>query len=416
MASLNVVHVPRRYVKDEWGGTETVILETSKRLLARGHETSIHCPLALSAQRDEVIDGVQVHRYPYFYPYWGLKPGAQLQLDKKGGNLFSFSLWRALKRLPHLDLIHLHTGNRLGGIGRTVAARRNIPYVLSLHGGLHDIPQEEFDNMAAPLKGAVEWGKALGMLVGSRRVMHEAGAILCVGQSEQIASQKALPHKRVIYLPNGVDPARFAKGDGARFRQLHNIAPDAKVLLLLSRVDPQKNQRFVVQALPELLKEEPGLVLVVVGPATNAAYRDAMLEDARAAGVLESLRVVPGLAPDDPLLIDAYHGANVFVLPSIHEPFGIVILEAWAAGLPVLASNIGGIPYFVEDGKDGMLFNPREKEDLIRAFRALKARGYEACAEAGHRKMVAEYTWDAITDRLVRIYEEVIDAHRAKQA
>ena len=64
-------------------------------------------------------------------------------LDKKGGNLFSFSLMKALFQHPSIDLLHLHTGKRLGGIGRYVAKKRKIPYMVSIHGGAYDVPVEE---------------------------------------------------------------------------------------------------------------------------------------------------------------------------------------------------------------------------------------------------------------------------------
>jgi len=124
---MNIVQVPRRFVSSHWGGTETVILETCKRLLKMGHHTEIICPNALAHQNKKVIGGVNISRMPYFYPYLGLSDEAKQQLDRKGGNLFSFAMMSALKKYPDLDLIHLHTAKRLGGIGRTIAMKRKIP-------------------------------------------------------------------------------------------------------------------------------------------------------------------------------------------------------------------------------------------------------------------------------------------------
>ena len=125
---MHVVQVPRRFVRSDWGGTETVILETSKSLLALGHHTEIYCPRALSTRDHEVIDGVSVTRFGYLYPYLGLSDAARIQMDRKGGNLFSFPLMRGLQRFPELDLIHLHTGKRLGGdrAVRGCAAQRSL--------------------------------------------------------------------------------------------------------------------------------------------------------------------------------------------------------------------------------------------------------------------------------------------------
>jgi len=200
---MNIVQIPRRFVSSHWGGTETVILETCKRLLQRGHHTEIICPNALAhqdkaQQNKEVIGGVSISRVPYFYPYFGLSNESKQQLDRKGGNLFSFALMRALKKYPALDLIHLHTAKRPGGIGRYIAIKRKIPYVVSLHGGVFDVPDEEAETWTTPTEGTFEWGKILGWWVGSRRVLDDAAAILCVGEEEQRQTQQHFPNKRVI--------------------------------------------------------------------------------------------------------------------------------------------------------------------------------------------------------------------------
>jgi glycosyltransferase involved in cell wall biosynthesis len=407
---MNIVQVPRRFVRSDWGGTETVILETSRRLLGMGHHTEIVCPNALADRDVEVIGGVRVSRVPYFYPYWGLRDGVRRQLDQKGGNLFSFALMRALKRYPALDLIHLHTAKRTGGIGRHVALKRRIPYVVSLHGGVYDVPAEEAHAWEAPTDGAFEWGKALGWWVGSRRVLDDAAAILCVGEQECLQTQRRFPQKRVLHLPNGVDAERFARGDGPGFRRRRGIPPQARVALTVGRIDPQKNQLFAVRALPELLAQDPDAHLLLVGHVTNDAYDHQLARAVREEGLERHVTIVRGLDAASQELVDAYHAADLFLLPSVHEPFGIVILEAWAAGLPVIASRVGGVPSFVSEGRDGVLFRVNDAGEFLRAFRGLAGNGerMRVLAEAGREKARGQYGWDRITGRLADIYEEVV--------
>jgi glycosyltransferase involved in cell wall biosynthesis len=414
---VNIVHVPRRFVQSHWGGTETVIVETCKRLVRMGHETRIICPNALATRDREVLDGVDVLRVPYFYPYLGLKDEARQLMDRKGGNLFSFALMEALKNEPRLDLIHLHTAKRTGGIGRYVALKRGIPYVVSLHGGMFDVPTAEAATWTEPTQGALEWGKLLGWWVGSRRVMDDAAAIICVGEEEKIQTQHRYPAKKVVHLPNGVDPDRFAAGDGKGFRHAHGIPEDRFVLLTVGRIDPQKNQLLVLKLMPRLAEIHDRIHYLIIGPVTNEDYGAELDAYIQHHDLHQRVTVIRGLPADGQALTDAYHAADAFVLPSIHEPFGIVILEAWAAGLPVLASRVGGIPSFVVSGQDGYLFTSNDKRSLIDAFHVLVHHPEEAraWAESGKRKARNEYGWDTIVGRLVALYEEAIRENPLRQ-
>jgi len=273
-----------------------------------------------------------------------------------------------------------------------------------------DMPAEEAASLAAPTRDALDFGKALGWWVGSRRVLRDAAAILCVGYQEHVLTKERLPGKRVIYLPNGVCPDRFSAGDGAGFRVAHGIPADAYVVATVARIDSQKNQLLPTRMLSELRKIQPKAHILLVGSITNPAYHESIRKVIAQQDLEKHVTIVPGILSDSQELVDAFHAANVFLLPSIHEPFGIVILEAWCAGLPVLASRVGGIPHFVEDGQDGMLFDPAKPDSFLGAFRTFNALedGGRRLAEAGKKKARAEYTWDAIAERLARIYEEVI--------
>lgn len=414
---MRTIQLTKRMVRDDWGGTETVIFETARRLVAKGHHSEVFCTIASATNTDETLKGLRIRRFPAFYPFIGLKPGAREILDKKGGSPFSFPMMRALKQEPDLDLIHLHTGNRLGGIGRLVARQRRIPYVISLHGGAFDIPKAEAESMAAPTKGAFDYGKVLGWWVGARQVLSDASAILCVGYPESVKTQERMPGKKVVYLPNGADTRRFAEGDGAVFRRARGIPDDAFVMLTLARIDSQKNQLLPVRMLPELLKREPKTHVLLVGNVTNTAYHDHVVRTAEELGVREHLTVIPGIPSDSPDLASAYHAANVFLLPSIHEPFGIVVLEAWSAGLPVIASRVGGIPHFVDDGADGLLFDPEDEASFLAAFEGVSANPglSRSLSEAGRAKARGQYDWDAIAERLLGVYEEAIRENTLRQ-
>lgn len=406
---MKTIQVPRRFVANEWGGTETTILETSRALLAAGHDTRIFTSMALAKERAEIMRDVPIRRFSYSYPFFGLSAQDKADMDRKGGNLLSLSLLAGLMREPGVDLLHAHSGKRLGGIVRTAARLRGIPYVITLHGGFFAVPEGEMGQMLKPIENRVEWGKPFGLLLGSRRVLQDAAAIIAVGEDEAQAARQQLPDQRVELLPNGVDNAAFSHGDGAAFRERFGIPADRRMILQLSRIDYQKNQLGLIDAMPELLAHQPDAHLVLLGPVTVASYHQRVLERIDALQLSQRVTLIPGLPPDDPGLKGALHAADVFCLPSLHEPFGIVILEAWAAGTPVVAANIGGIPSFTRHGVDILHVNPEQPADIAQALATVFDDPNLATKliEEGRRKARDEFDWSVIAQRLANLYAEV---------
>jgi len=138
-----IVHLPRRFSKESWGGTESVILNLSVELLRQGYRVMLLTSNLLSTKTSETMQGLEIRRCKGFYPRWGLSTEAKKQLDSRGGNFFSLELFRLLLRTRDIKAIHLHTGGFIGAMGRLVARWRRIPYFISLHGGQLDLPPEQ---------------------------------------------------------------------------------------------------------------------------------------------------------------------------------------------------------------------------------------------------------------------------------
>jgi len=400
---MKVIHVPRRFVTHSWGGTETVVLQTCRALKKLGHEAEIWCPSCLSQPGTETVEGVAVRRFSYFYPFLGLTEEARQAFDYKGGNLFSWSLLWALLREPGVTHLHLHTAKRLGGIVRTVARIRNLPYVVSLHGGLREIPTSEEESFVKPGENALEWGKLLGFLFGSREVVSGAHGVLCLSREEAEKVGREMSRGQAYLLPNGVDVERFRQGDGKLFRDRFQIPEEAFVVLVVGRIDPQKNQLLALR----LAQRFPNIHLLLIGHVTNPGYHQKLKEQVQEHDLAARVTLVEGLDGNGRELVDAYHAADVFLLPSIHEPFGVVILEAWSAGLPVLASRVGGVPGFVEDGSDGLLFDVDSEDSAGRGLKRL-LEDPELATELGRRgkdKAEADFSWRSVTRQLVEVYD-----------
>lgn len=399
----------RRFTPDKWGGTESVVFNLSRELIRQGIESPVFCTAMFSKPGVQCLEEVPVKRYRYVFPWLGLSPEAKAQLRLKGGSPLSLSLFWGLLKERNLSLIHVHVQHRLGGMARTVARLRGIPLVVSLHGGHFTLPAEQVDKMTKPFRGKLEWGKAFGLLFGARRVLNDADAVVCVGQSEYDEVHQRYPFKNVFHVPNGVDVDRFATADGSAFRSAYGFQPPEKIVLCVSRIDYQKNQLGLVRAFAAFAQDLPDHRLVIIGPVTVEDYHEQLLAEIAMRRIQNRVLVIPGFAPNDPLLPSAYKAAEMFVLPTRHEPFGIVILEAWAAGLPVVANRIGGIPGFATD-RENILFAEPDNE------RELADRMAELAADAALRKSLAgnafnaaasTYDWPMVARKVLEIYGQL---------
>jgi len=411
MAELRkVAHVMRRFVPEKWGGTESVVFNLSRELVREGVESPIFCTDMFSKPGLRTMGPVPVRRFRYVFPWFGLSVAAKARLRLKGGSPLSLPLFFGLLKEKRLDLIHTHVQHRLGGMARTVAKLRGIPLVVSIHGGYFTVPPEQTDKMIEPFRGKLEWGKAFGFLFGARRVLNDADAVVCVGEYEYREMQRRYPFKNIFHIPNGVDIDRFTAGDGAAFRTAFGFQPSDKIVLCVSRIDYQKNQLGLVRAFARFAKDHPDHRLILIGAVTVEDYHEQVLAQIAALGLEDVVRIIPGLVPDDPLLPGAYKAAEMFVLASRHEPFGIVILEAWAAGVPVVAHAIGGIPGFCTDRVNALLVEPDNEPQLVERMAELAAdEGLRTTLAADAFKTAStRYDWPMVAAQMQEIYGRIL--------
>ena len=401
---LKVAHIVRRFAFDEWGGTENVVWNTVRKQRQAGLEAEILATSALAVPGEERCEEVPILRFPYWYPYFPLSAKTRLVLDKKGGNPFSPQLFKALRQ-GHFDLFHIHCGGRMAAQSALLAHRLGIPCVISLHGGFAAVPAEELRKMMAPTKGLFHYGGIIDRILRLRRnPVAEADGVLCISHGEEDLLKERFPGKRIVYLPNGVDCDAFRVKPACSPREEWGIPKERRLILCISRIDYQKNQK----ALLKLLEADEGSHLLLIGPVTAPAYCEELKKQAEEMKVADRLTIIPGLPPTDLRLKAILHEAQVFVLPSIHEPFGIVVLEAWAAGLPVISSNAGGLKDFVVHKRSGLLFAPYDIAALVENYKLLMdSPELRASLVAAALEDVQAYSWESLSQRLVGLYQEL---------
>ena len=440
---MRIAHVLRRLSFDDWGGTEQVVWNIAKAQKAAGHEVRLFattalwkplaaenakiaktslCPLCSLWLKNEpyaeTVEGIEIVRFKPIYPWWPMPKGIVAELDRKGGNPFVPGLGRALREWKP-DVIHCHAMARIAELCLRMGERgtgngERTRCVISLHGGAANVPGAEAKSLKAPTRGRLPWGKAIDIAMGwTRRIPEDFGGIVCVGEDEYERYRAKHPH--VMFLPNGVDCAQFnhptTLPPNHPTTQLPNhpttLPPNHLTILCVARIDRQKNQMALVEA----LARHPDMALRLVGPVTQPDYNEELKRRAAELGVADRVAFVGALKPGSPELIAEYANADAFALASRHEPFGIVVLEAWAAGLPVVASDVGGLGRLCAAHPDAAItFSSGDSAALDHALDELSRKGasgaLEAMSAAG-RKAAAEYDWRMLSSRLVDFYAKI---------
>ena len=334
---MKIAHIVRRFTFNEWGGTESVVWNIALQQKAQGLMPEIICTAALDKVGEEVLNGIAIKRFPCFYPYFPMPEKDKSALDKKGGNPLTPEMLRYLRN-EKFDIFHLHAGGRIANYTIKLGKTLHTPCIMSLHGGACAIPSEEMKLMLKPLKHKFSYGGIIDHLMQVHHTPESvADLLLALSKEEKAQLEKRYPGKKVRLFPNGILHRELP--EVGKFREKYNIPDDKKVILCISRIDYQKNQKLLL----ELIKQRSDTHLLLIGPVTASWYYDEILTAAEMRGVKERLTVIPGLKPDSTELLQALKTAYCFILPSRHEPFGIAALEALDAQVPLIAAAVGGL-------------------------------------------------------------------------
>jgi phosphatidylinositol alpha-1,6-mannosyltransferase len=241
-----------------------------------------------------------------------------------------------------------------------------------------------------------------------RRATSQANRVLAVSRFTGRVIRTAVPeHVPLSLLPPGVDAERFRPDTGAadEIRRRHGVPADRPLVVCVSRLVERKGQDVLIRAMPAIRRREPDAVLLVVGGGSDRPRLESMAAAAPAGSVVFAGEVSDADLP-------AYHAAaDVFAMPCRSrlaglevEGFGIVFLEAAAAGRPVVAGDSGGAAEAVVDGETGLVVDGRHEGAVAEAVGALLAdpRRGDAMGKAGRARVERLFTWPRLTDRLAR--------------
>jgi len=204
---------------------------------------------------------------------------------------------------------------------------------------------------------------------------------------------------KTIY--NGVDTA-FFKPSKQTYREKYGQGFD-NLIICAGRIVIQKGIQYLIRAMPQILENHPSTKLLIVGTGSFEPYLKLLVNTMK----LEKNIEFTGFIPDQDLP-NMYSSADVFIAPSLVEPFGLVVLEAMSCGVPVVASKIGGIPEVLDDC--GLLVKPKDKNCIARSVNLLlldKNLG-NSFSKKGRKRAEETFNWDLIAKQTLKFYLENI--------
>lgn len=415
---MRVAHLLRKYNPAEWGGTETAIHRLVEGLRPHGVESVVYAPrLPREPNAPDPLRaaGCELARFKAFVPIWGMREEQKRELVSVGGNLMSLELMRALLRQKEINVVHTHALGRIGAIGWRVARWRKVPLVVTIHGGLLDLPEKVRASIQQPINTGFDWGRVFGFLLRSRELLDGADAVVTCNPREAALLQKKFPRKRIQVQPHGVVLETYQKDCRATALEIFPALKNREILLCVGRIDTVKNQAWLVEQMPAIFQKHPRAMLVLAGACTEEKYGKLIEKRIAELGLNDRVLLTGGLPPGDPRLIGLFQSAALVMLPSLSETFGLVLLEAWAAGAAVASSRTSGATALIREGENGWLFDLENPEEFHRAVG-------QCLADAGLRKQYAakggelvasSYNTVVLAGRMKRLYEELIEEKHA---
>ncbi|MEV5102339.1 D-inositol-3-phosphate glycosyltransferase [Streptomyces massasporeus] len=393
------------------GGMNVYIVELAQRLAAHGVEVEIFTRATAAALPPtvELAPGVLV-RHVDAGPYEGLNKEdlpAQLCAFTHG----VMQAW-AHHRPGHYDLVHSHYWLS-GHVGWLAAQRWGVPLVHAMH-TMAKVKNANLADGDTPEPAA--------RVIGETQIVSAADRLIAntTEEADELVRHYAAETDKVAVVHPGVNLSRFSPADGrAAARARLGLPQDALIPLFAGRIQPLKAPDVLLRAVAVLLDERPELrsrilVPVVGGPSgSGLAKPEGLQKLAARLGVADVVRFRPPVGQEQ--LADWFRAASVLVMPSYSESFGLVAIEAQAAGTPVLAASVGGLPVAVRDGHTGFLVRGHDPAAYARVLgdfaddpRLTDRLGGQAARHA------QSFGWDTAAAATADVYTAAMQAHRRR--
>ena len=362
------------------GGVEELSRHLARHLTLAGDEVEVWTPLPQGGEPNAIVEGIGVRRFPMPLP--SARVGAVTRFPAAGAAALR-ALLRAVRQFRP-DVLHVQCFSVNGAYATALSRLTGTPLVVSLQGETVMDDGDVFEHSVS---------LRLALRLGLRRAAAVTGCSQFV--LDDATARFGLPPGAGSVLFNGVE---LFEND---FRAVE--LPFERSVVCLGRLVEKKGFDLLLRAFPAVARHHPGVGLVIGGSGPFGARLE---EQARHLGMAPLVHFTGPL--DREQVNGVLRQAEVFVMPSRVEPFGIVVLEAWRAGCPVVATSIGGAPEFVRPGHDGIVCDPTDTTALGTAVSRLLGDA-ALCARlvANGNSRVRDFHWSVVAGRYRAVYERV---------
>lgn len=363
------------------GGVSESVQRLKRQLQAAGHRVLVVAP-RLEGQPRKERDVVRVVAVQHFN-------GSDFSLPVP----IPGQLHEAIEAFDP-DIVHAHHPFLLGDTAARAAETYGLPLIFTHHTlyehYTHYVPGDSprMQRFAVALATQYTW---------------LCDEVIAPSESIRDLLRQREANPRISVVPSGVDTARFAVGDGTHWRHRLGIPEAAYVIGHLGRLALEKNLAFLAQAVAEALVRAPEAHFLVVGEGEARGDIQALAEARGVAGRLHFTGRLQGQS-----LIDAYHAMDVFAFASHSETQGMVVAEAMAAGLPVVAIDAPGVREVVVEGRNGRLLAGDDVDAMAEVLAALAAPDVRLPLAKAALEAAAEYDEARCAERCLAVYRRAI--------
>jgi N-acetyl-alpha-D-glucosaminyl L-malate synthase BshA len=346
-------------------GLEIAAYNIAKHLSKRNHEVHVITTLDKGLLRESTEECFFVHRFK------------TSDIPILRTVLYSIKSFFAVKK-ANPDIVHIQT-IYLSLSGLLIKKFLHKPYVVYGRGSDVYLPWRFKNSISKP-------------------ILKNADAVIALTEDMKKEIQK-ICNRNVFVIPNGIDLKRFENLSKEDLRSKLEIKEE-KIIMFVGTLRPVKGVRYLIEAMKIITDKSKNSRLFIVGDGEERGYLENLVRNLN----LEKYVKFVGKVPNEE--VPEYMAASdVFVLPSLSEGFGIVNLEAMASGLPIVATNVRGLPEIIKDGENGFLVEPKNPEQIAgRVLLLLENDELRERISKDNKQEIRKYSWKSVVEKLEKVY------------